>query len=173
MPFSLVGCFSLTHGEQFSVLGRKEPSTTQYTHILFNIVEHQWQVLEDTNSSYINFGLSSLLDEMLYVFDEETIEAVGPGLREFDISCSCPALFLPGHERPLRPFGSCLVGSKQRLYLIGGLTLKFDSESHAYSVVKLNSTRFCEVMRLPQEWKDARPMFSQAGRVVGCVVMTE
>ncbi|KAF3320815.1 F-box/kelch-repeat protein [Carex littledalei] len=152
MSFPLVGCFGLPRGEQFYVIGRKEPSTTQYTHIIFSIVEYQWQVLENTDP-YINFGLSSVIDEMLYVFDEETV-------KENSIFCA-------HHGRPLRPFGACLVGSKRRLYLIGGLTLKFDTQSRAYSVVKLNSTRFCEVTRLPLEWQDARPMLSQAGRVVG------
>ncbi|KAJ3700098.1 hypothetical protein LUZ61_003803 [Rhynchospora tenuis] len=170
MPFPLVGCFGLSRGKHFYVVGRKEPRATQYTHILFSIQEQEWQVLENTDP-YINFGLSSIMEEMVYFFDEETIDALGQ--KEFDILCSCPALFLPDHERPLRPSGACLVGSKRRLYLIGGLTIKFDTQSRSYSVVQLNSTRFCEVTRLSQEWQNARPMLSQAGRVLGCAVMTE
>lgn len=175
MPFPLIECFSISYGGQFHVLGKREYSLQQDAYLVFNPVNQQWCMVKDLQLfRSLTCKYTTTVNGNIYTILEEG----GVKMMDTDQKFWCtlgafPAVFLPNHTRPLNPFAFGFVGFQQYLYVTGGMALKYNSDALSYAIVKLNSVRFCDPRKLSLEWKDARPMPTRGGCILGCAVMEE
>ncbi|XP_038986010.1 F-box/kelch-repeat protein At1g16250 isoform X1 [Phoenix dactylifera] len=175
MPFTLIECFSISYGGQFHVLGKREYNIQQDTYLIFNPVNQHWCIMEDLQLfCKLTHNYTTIQNGNIYtILEEGSIKKVDMDQKVWCTLGEFPAVVLPKHMRSLKPFTFGFVAFQQYLYVIGGMTLKYNLDTLSYGIVKLNSNRFCDMRKLPLEWKDARPMPIRSGRILGCAVMEE
>ncbi|KAJ6823881.1 F-box/kelch-repeat protein [Iris pallida] len=175
MPYPLIKCFSISHGNQFHVAGKKESNIEQDSYFIYDPVGQRWQIVTDLwPFSKLSRRYTTVADGLIYtILEDGTIKVIYPNSRDWSTLGVLPAVLLPEHARPLKPFGFYLIGFKWYLYVLGSKILKYDSNTHAFDVVLLNATKCCDPKNMPLEWQDVRPMPRPCGSILGCASMEE
>ncbi|ONK67680.1 uncharacterized protein A4U43_C05F2620 [Asparagus officinalis] len=170
MPFVLFECFSVSYGGQFHVIGKKASNFEYDTYVIFNPINQTWHIVEDLwPFSKLSREYTTVTDGGIYaILDDDIVKVTNKYMRPLG---TFPAIILQGHVRPLKPFGFSLIGFKQKLYVVGGMALRYDSDARSYDVVELSTVRSFDPTKMPLEWCDVRPMPVQSSGVIGCALV--
>lgn len=175
MPLPLFECFSVSHGGQFHVVGKKGFNVESDTYIIYDPVGKKWRTVDDELvlfSKLSRFTVTTMNDR-IYAIPDGSVRTMETTRMDWSLLGVLPSVVPPLHTRPLKPFCFGFAGFEQYLYVAGGLTLKFDSNASAYSIMKLNCCRRCNPAKSPLRWQDVKPMPRQSGGVLGCCAIQE
>ncbi|KAK1318015.1 F-box/kelch-repeat protein [Acorus calamus] len=177
MPFPQMECSGVSYQGRFHVIGGKVNRDSPNTYDVFDPNKGVWHTVEYTwpFSRMMWFSIA-VMKERIYViteWDADTIRARNTQTEEWCTVVVLPPIVLADHSRPLETFGYGFVGSRGKLYVIGGKALKYLSDDREFEITKLNMVRFCNPTVLPLEWKEAKPMRGAGGNVRGCAVLEE
>lgn len=175
MPFPLLECLSVSHGGKFHVVGKKGSNFEYDTYVIFNTTNRKWQIVEGPCPfSKLSRDCTTMADGRIYtIHDDNIVRVINTDTGEWSPLGVFPAIALPHHTRPLKPFSFCFIGFRHYLYVVGGMALRFDSATRTYDIVELNTVTFCDPTTVPLEWRDARPMLTSSGSIVGCALVEE
>ena len=174
MPFPLLECISISYGGQFHVVGKKGSNYEYDTYVIFNLVDQRWKTVEDLwpfSKLSRDYTTGQMVESIL--FSMTTVWVVDTDTRDWCPLRAFPAVVLAYHARPLKPYGFCFIGFKQYLYVVGGMALRYDSDTHTYDIVKLNTVRFCDSTSHPLEWHNAASMSAPSSGIIGCALVEE
>lgn len=167
MPFRLLECISVSYGDEFHVVGKKASNYEYNIHVIFNPLDQKWRIAEVGPLSKLQREYTTVANGQIYsVLDDDGIRVKDADTKDWHTIGTFPAIVHPGHARPLKPFGFTFVGFKKCLYFLGGMALRFDSDSRSYDVVDLNNVRYFDPEKMPLEWNDTRPMPNTSGNVI-------
>jgi len=175
MPFALLECISVSYGGHFHVVGKKGSNYEYDTYVIFNPVDQRWKIVEDPwPFSKLSRDYTTVTDGRIYtILDDNSVRVMDTETRDWCPLGAFPAVVLADHARPLKPFGFCFIGFKQYLYVVGGMALRYDSDTHTYDIVELNTVRCCDSTSLPLEWHDVAPMPVPSSGIIGCALVEE
>ncbi|URD87815.1 Kelch motif [Musa troglodytarum] len=134
MPFPLIECFSISHGGQFHVVGKRISNFQHDTYVIFNPSEQKWHVMEDLPPvCKLSRDTTTIIESDIYsMLPDGTVTMVMPDQKGWHALGVYPAVVLPDHDRPLRPFGFGFIALGSCIYVVGGMVLKYNTSNHTW-----------------------------------------
>ena len=170
MPEPLQGCRAVTHDGQFHVLGYS--SDGLHRHFIFNA---EWMAAPPDREFPLMAGIETgEMGGRLYGILYEGLAELDDSTGEWRVLGEPPLCNVPGHDRRLPPSGAGFMGLKGRLYVVGGVGVRYDVETRVFTIVKFSTTQYCNLSGSTQiRWQGARPLFGACGAVLACAALQQ